>query len=33
MVFSFFFGSFAPQLPNQVEHTWLKSQLHFCNYE
>jgi hypothetical protein len=32
MVF-FFFGIFRTSLPNQVEHTWLKSQLHICNYE
>ena len=31
MVF-LFFGSLHP-LPNPVVHTWLKSQLHICNYE
>jgi hypothetical protein len=30
MVF-FFFWVFCILLPNQVEHTWLKSQLHICN--
>jgi hypothetical protein len=32
MVFSFFLVFFT-LLPNQVEYTWLKSQLHVCNYE
>jgi hypothetical protein len=31
MVFSFF-GVFCTSLLNQVEHTWLKSQFHICNY-
>jgi hypothetical protein len=30
MVFSFF-GSFASHF--QIEHTWLKSLFHICNYE
>jgi hypothetical protein len=29
----FFFLVFCNSLPNQVEQTWLKSQLHICNYE
>jgi hypothetical protein len=32
MVF-IFIRIFCTSLPNQVEHTWLKSQLHLCNYE
>jgi hypothetical protein len=32
MAFSFL-GVFCTSLPNQVEHTFLKSQLHICNYE
>jgi hypothetical protein len=32
MVFSFFW-IFCTSLLNQVEHTWLKPQLHICNYE
>jgi hypothetical protein len=31
-VFSFL-GIFCTSLPNQVEHTWLKSQLCICNHE
>jgi hypothetical protein len=31
--FSLVFRGFCTSLPNQVEHTWLKSQLHICNYE
>jgi hypothetical protein len=30
---SFFFWVFCTSLPNQVGHTWLKSQLHICNYD
>jgi hypothetical protein len=30
MVFSFFWV-FCTSLTNQVDHTWLKSQLHICN--
>jgi hypothetical protein len=29
----FFFGSFAYHFQIKFEHTWLKSQLHICNYE
>jgi hypothetical protein len=29
----FFFWVFCTSLPNQVEHTWLKSELHICNHE
>jgi hypothetical protein len=32
MVFSLFW-IFCTSLPNQVEHTWLKSQPHICNHE
>jgi hypothetical protein len=32
MVFSFFWV-FCTSLPNQVKHTWLKSQLQICKYE
>jgi hypothetical protein len=32
MVFSFFWV-FCTSLPNQVEHTYLKSQLQICKYE
>jgi hypothetical protein len=28
-----FFGVFCTSLSNQVEHTWLISQFHVCNYE
>jgi hypothetical protein len=28
-----FFGIFCTSLPNQVKHTWHKSQLHIYNYE
>ena len=30
---SFFLKVFCTSLPNQVEHTWLKSQFHICIYE
>jgi hypothetical protein len=32
MAFSFFWV-FCNSLPNQVQHTWLKSHLYICNYE
>jgi hypothetical protein len=32
MVFSFFWV-FCTSLPNQVEHIWLKFQLHICKYD
>jgi hypothetical protein len=31
--FSLLFWVFCTSLPNHVEHTWFKSQLHICNYE